>query len=59
MVLPAFGAYTGGLNVLDRAYDGLFGDLTAWVIGARGVYPIASRNLSPDNSFGSHNGAND
>ncbi len=23
-ILPSFGAYTGGLNVLDRAFDGLF-----------------------------------
>ena len=34
-VLPAFGAYTGGLNVLDRAYRGLFdrSRLVAWMIG--------------------------
>lgn len=59
MILPAFGAYTGGLNALDAAYEDLFGDLTAWAIGARGVYPIASRNLSPDNSFEPHNGVRD
>lgn len=48
MILPAFGAYTGGLNVLDAAFDGLFGDLTAWVVGARGVYRFAARQLAPD-----------
>lgn len=42
------GADAGGLNVLDVAFDGLFGALTAWVIGARGVYPIASRLLVPE-----------
>ena len=24
VIMPAFGAYTGSLNVLDRAYAGLF-----------------------------------
>lgn len=48
MILPAFGAYTGGLNVLDEAYDGMFGELTAWVMGARGVYPFTSGALVRD-----------
>lgn len=48
LILPAFGAYAGGLNVLDATFDGLFGALTAWVIGARAVYPIASRLLVPE-----------
>lgn len=56
MILPALGAYTGGLNVLDAAYDGLFGDLTAWVMGSRGVYPIPGRILVPDNPLETHNG---
>jgi metallophosphoesterase superfamily enzyme len=29
MVMPAFGAYTGGLDTLDRAISGLFGR-TRW-----------------------------
>lgn len=57
MILPALGAYTGGLNVLDRAYDGLFGDLTAWMMGTRGVYPIASRLLVPESNGEVRNGA--
>ena len=48
MILPAFGAYAGGLNVLDEAYAGMFGELTAWVMGARGVYPFASGALVRD-----------
>lgn len=48
MILPAFGAYTGGLNVLDEAFDPLFSDFTAWVIGDKAVYPIAPRLLQPD-----------
>lgn len=57
MILPALGAYTGGLNVLDAAYDGLFEDFTAWVMGSRSVYPISSRILAPDNPLETHNGA--
>ncbi|MFC3695149.1 ligase-associated DNA damage response endonuclease PdeM [Chenggangzhangella methanolivorans] len=50
VVLPAFGAYAGGLNVRDRAFDGLFaaGGLTAWMLGDAGVYAIAGWGLRPD-----------
>jgi len=50
LVLPAFGAFTGGLNVLDKAYAGLFERemLAAWMIGDKAVYPIAGRKLLPD-----------
>ncbi len=36
VVMPAFGAYTGSLNVLDRAYAGLFRreGFMAYMIGA-------------------------
>lgn len=49
-VLPAFGAYAGGLNVRDAAFAGLFtaGALTAWMLGEAGVYAIAGRGLQPD-----------
>jgi metallophosphoesterase superfamily enzyme len=49
-VLPAFGAYTGGLNVLDRAYRGLFerSRLVAWMIGEERVYPVRGSALLPD-----------
>lgn len=52
MVMPAMGAYTGGLNILDKAYAPLFASCVigpvAWVMGANGVYPIAAENLAPD-----------
>jgi DNA ligase-associated metallophosphoesterase len=46
MIMPAFGAYTGSLNVLDRAYSGLFrrDAFMAYMIGADRVFAI-SRSL--------------
>ncbi len=52
LILPAFGAYAGGLNVLDPAYDGLFEEPTAWVLGGRGVYPFRGAKLAPDGPGG-------
>ena len=50
LIVPAFGAYAGGLNVLDQAFAGLFGDtgLKLWVLGGEGIYPVAARGLKPD-----------
>lgn len=47
LVMPAFGAYTGGLNVLDAAFEPLFGSggLQVWMLGHDGAYPVASRKL--------------
>ncbi len=47
MILPAFGAYTGTLNILDRAYAGLFDEagLTAYMIGPDRLYAIAASKL--------------
>ncbi len=51
-VLPAFGAFTGGLNVRDAAFTAVFGCCPdAWVIGQRTVYPIAARRLVADRVF--------
>jgi DNA ligase-associated metallophosphoesterase len=48
-VLPAFGAYAGGLSLFHRAFAGLFGDrLMPFVIGRDGVYPIAASRLRGD-----------
>ena len=49
LIMPAFGAYTGMLNIRDRAYAGLFaaGDLTAYMLGRAQIYPIAGRMLRP------------
>lgn len=49
VLLPAFGAYTGGLNVLDEAYRELVRhDWQVAVVGRSGVYPVARHQLRPD-----------
>jgi metallophosphoesterase superfamily enzyme len=49
MVMPAFGAYTGSLNVLDHAYAGLFRreSLMAYMMGRDRVFAIAGPMLRP------------
>jgi hypothetical protein len=44
LILPAFGAYTGGLNIRDRAFLSVFGALafTAHLIGERRLYAFAA-----------------
>jgi uncharacterized protein len=50
LVMPAFGAYAGGLNVRDRAIAGLFGPLafTAHMLGAQRLYAIGAKRCLPD-----------
>lgn len=50
LVLPAFGAYTGGLNILDLAFEPLFGNdgMAVWMLGQDGLYPVATRLLRED-----------
>jgi uncharacterized protein len=50
LILPAFGVFTGGLNVLDDAFAPLFGDdgLSVWMLGQEGLYPVATRQLRGD-----------
>ncbi len=50
LVLPAFGAYAGGLNVLEPAFAPIFGNggLSVWMLGQEGLYPVASRLLRED-----------
>ncbi len=50
MVMPAFGAFTGSLNVLSSAYDELFDwpKMRALLLGNERVYPIAASALVPD-----------
>ncbi|HVZ14243.1 MAG TPA: ligase-associated DNA damage response endonuclease PdeM [Bauldia sp.] len=47
LILPSFGAYTGGLDVLDRAYGGLFAEdsFRAFMLGDDGVYPVGRQAL--------------
>jgi len=48
-ILPAFGAYAGGLNVCDRAFAPLFPEgLTAHVMGAQRIFAIGSGRLVDD-----------
>ena len=50
LVMPAFGAYAGGLNVRDRAIMVLFGarGFTAHMLGERRLYAIAAERCLPD-----------
>ncbi|MEZ5818540.1 MAG: ligase-associated DNA damage response endonuclease PdeM [Hyphomicrobiaceae bacterium] len=50
LVMPAFGAFTGGLNVLDEAFAPLFPEarVEIHVLGSNGVYPVAPSSLCPD-----------
>lgn len=49
VIMPAFGAYTGSLNVLDRAYAGLFrrDGFMAYMIGASRIFAISGAMLRP------------
>ena len=50
LVMPAFGAFAGGLNVLDDAFQPLFGNdgIAVWMLGQEGLYPVATRFLCGD-----------
>jgi DNA ligase-associated metallophosphoesterase len=50
LVLPAFGAFTGGLNVLDAAYDVVIerSRMRVLALGETGVYPVHTTLLRPD-----------
>jgi hypothetical protein len=49
VILPAFGAYAGGLNVLDPAYAGLFSpDVFAACLGERKVHAVGATSLIGD-----------
>jgi DNA ligase-associated metallophosphoesterase len=50
MVMPAFGAYAGGLNVRDAAFCDLFGSLkfAAHMLGEDRLYAFAATRCLPD-----------
>ncbi|WP_439572278.1 ligase-associated DNA damage response endonuclease PdeM [Phreatobacter sp.] len=49
LVLPAFGAFTGGLNVLDPAIRSLFGrTFSVLAVGDEAVYPVGRASCLPD-----------
>jgi len=50
LVMPAFGAYAGGLNIRHRAFAEIFGTLafTAHMLGERRIYALAAERCLPD-----------
>jgi uncharacterized protein len=50
LIMPAFGAYAGGLNVRDRAIASLFGasGFIAHMLGDRRLYAVAAERCLPD-----------
>jgi DNA ligase-associated metallophosphoesterase len=49
MVMPAFGAFTGGLNVCDDAFESVFPEgAMALVLGRDRVLPVQQERLLPD-----------
>ncbi len=52
LVMPAFGAYTGGLDVLNEAFAPVFpGPFHAWLMGTGRVFPVAHDRLVPDGAW--------
>lgn len=48
LVLPAFGAYAGGLDVLDPAFHRVLArTFQAWMLGAQEVFPVPAARLVP------------
>lgn len=49
LIMPAFGAFTGGLNVCDPAFERCFGRAPdALVMGRSRVYPVSAKSCVPD-----------
>jgi len=50
LVMPAFGAFTGGLNIRDAAFADLFGTLkfTAHMLGEGRLYAFAAKRCLPN-----------
>ena len=49
LVLPAFGAFAGGLNVCDPAWARVFERRpNAWMLGDARVFPVRAAKLRPD-----------
>ncbi|MEM6411693.1 MAG: ligase-associated DNA damage response endonuclease PdeM [Pseudomonadota bacterium] len=49
LIMPSLGAYTGGLNVCDRAFVEVFSDVPqAYVLGEARVFPLDGKRLEPD-----------
>ncbi len=50
LIIPAFGTYAGGLNILDDVFAPMFGTdgMMVWVLGQEGLYPVSTRLLRAD-----------
>ena len=50
LIMPAMGAFTGGLNVLDEAYAPCFpdGGMMVFAMSREAVIPVSSKRLIPD-----------
>ena len=50
LILPAFGSYAGGLNVLDPAFGDMAEclDFQAWLLGREAVYAVGKNRLIKD-----------
>jgi len=50
LILPSFGEFTGGLNVCDNAFAGLFemSRFRAYMLGSERVYPVGAAKLAAD-----------
>jgi DNA ligase-associated metallophosphoesterase len=50
LVMPAFGAYTGGLNIRDAVFRNVFGslDFTVHILGDRRLYALAAARCLAD-----------
>ncbi|MGI9379091.1 MAG: ligase-associated DNA damage response endonuclease PdeM [Methyloligellaceae bacterium] len=51
IVMPAFGAYTGGLSIQDSAFQPYFAnaEVEIRILGRDQVYPVRSRDLAAEN----------
>lgn len=53
LVMPAMGAFTGGLNILDAAFARVFPEgCMAFTLGDARVYGVPRKNLLPDGGAG-------
>ncbi len=53
LVMPAMGAFAGGLNILDAAFGAVFPEgCMAFAIGEARVYGVGAGNLVPDGKIG-------
>jgi hypothetical protein len=48
LMLPAFGAYTGSLNVLHPAFADVFSEPAIWAVGREKVVRLHPAQLIPD-----------